>query len=76
MATPKYAIYRKPRNGEPWLDIDDANLVLDYKYGCDLFTMALRACRTEEEVLGRLQFLGCDMSKPRKLRAKDRVIGH
>lgn len=70
-----YAIYRTSLSGQEWLDIDDAYLELDYKFGCDLATMAKRARRSEEEVLARLAFLGCDMSKPRKLRAKSRLIG-
>lgn len=76
MATAKFAIYRESLSGQPWLDIDDAYLVLDYRYGCDLFTMSLRARRTEEEVRARLVELGFDPDKPRRLLVKDRVIGH
>jgi hypothetical protein len=76
MPTPKYA-YLCPRlDGEPWLDIDDARLIDDWLFGCDFFTLALRAKRSEDEVKARLLHLGCDLDRPRRLRARDRVIGH
>ena len=66
-----YAYYHPPRNGQPWLDIDDARLIEDWLYGCSLFTMAKRALRSEEEVEARLAEMGYSMDrqpKGRKIR--------
>jgi hypothetical protein len=57
-----FAAFRQPLIGEPWEDWMDAALIMeDYSYGCSAFTMAMRARRTEAEVLARLAALGKSM---------------
>jgi hypothetical protein len=53
-----FACYREDLTDQAWLDVDDANLLEDFGWGCSLFTMAKRACRSEADVLARLAALG------------------
>lgn len=67
-----FAAYRPSLIGEPWTDWQDAHLLEDYFWGCSAFTMAMRARRTEAEVVARLEKLGHPMSKqpaPRHIRS-------
>lgn len=66
-----FAYYREDLTGQPWLDVDDARLLDDYSYGCSLFTMAMRAIRSEADVRQRLAALGHPIEQlpaPRKIR--------
>lgn len=53
-----FAAYRPSMIGEPWDTWQDAHLLEDFGWGCSAFTMAMRARRTEAEVLERLAGLG------------------
>jgi hypothetical protein len=57
-----YAAYRPSLIGEPWEDWMDSHLVEDYLWGCTPLAMALRARRTEAEVIERLAKLGYSMA--------------
>jgi hypothetical protein len=66
-----YAYIHPRLDGQPWLSIDDARLLDDFDYGCTPFAMALRAKRSEDEVVQRLRQLGRSMAsqpKGRKIR--------
>lgn len=67
-----FAAYRFDRTGEPWLAIDDAQLLEDYAMGCAPWIMAKRACRSEADVLERLGALGHSMAdQPTGRRVRD-----
>lgn len=57
-----FAAYRPSQIGTPWDDWQDAHLLEDFGWGCSAFTMAMRARRTEAEVLERLAALGRSMA--------------
>jgi hypothetical protein len=69
-----FAAFKPSMVGQPWDELQDANLLSDYVYGCSAFTMAMRARRTEAEVVARLEELGRPMSEQppkRKIRRTD-----
>jgi hypothetical protein len=67
-----FVAYRPSMVNQPWDDWQDAHLLEDFGWGCNAFTMAMRARRTEAEVLERLAALGRSMAgqpKGRRIRS-------
>jgi hypothetical protein len=56
-----YAGFYPSLAGEPWEAWMDRALIEDYNWGCTALAMALRARRTEAEVVARLEQLGRPM---------------
>ena len=50
-------LVRPSRAGEPWEDWEDAKINDDWRAGCELYVIALRARRTAEEVKERLSII-------------------
>lgn len=66
-----FAAFRPSMIGEPWDDWQDNHLLEDFSYGCSAFTMAMRARRTEAEVLARLAALGQSIEAQPKRRIRN-----
>jgi len=68
-----FAGFKPSLIGTPWDDWQDANIIEDFRWGCDASIIAKRARRTEEEVIARLKELGYsfDRQPKRKIRRID-----
>lgn len=69
MAESNFAGWKTPRTGQPWEDWEDAKILDDFCYGCEVHLIAFRARRSIKEVQARLAHHGLSMDKrPKKRR--------